>query len=115
MLTARQARSSSSGVALEIGWHVPGDAVPLREPQLVRNGEVVRAFYIRGGSTEFEIAFDVEEAERAWYLARRLGSNGYQIAITSPVYFAAPGSAAPEPAVARVAAVSVRQLTAKAA
>jgi hypothetical protein len=114
-------------LALEIDGHLPGDVVPLsasrslkvrirawssgamRDPlravELIRNGKVVRTFEIHDGRTDFEAAFAVEEGERAWYVARCLGSDDSQIAITNPVYFAPPGSVVPEPAIARVSGV----------
>jgi hypothetical protein len=122
-------------LTLEIDGRLPGSVIPVREPrrrkvsirawssgaaraplrsvELLRNSAIVRTFDIRDGRTEFETAFEVEEGQKAWYIARCLGSDDTQIAITNPVYFEPADVAAPKPATARVAGVVRDKATGK--
>lgn len=64
--------------------------------EVIRNGEVVRT--IDGGRGTFEI----DERDTAWYVARALGADDTQVAITNPIYFEGASYRAPVAAVARV-------------
>jgi hypothetical protein len=96
-------------------WSSPLPGETLTTVQVVRNGEVVRAWDLRQERTrEWEISFDVSDSEFAWYCVRALsecrdtvsvarwGPQLYELAVANPVYFLPAGFRRPGPAEARV-------------
>jgi hypothetical protein len=66
--------------------------------ELIRNGETIRTF------DTSPARFEIDERDTAWYVARALGSNDTQVAITNPIYFESASYRAPASAVAHVRA-----------
>jgi hypothetical protein len=84
----------------------PSGAIPqerLRRVELIRNGEVLRAWEPDAGMTEFSM--EIVEDGTAWYIARCDGSTDGQVAITNPIYFEGDDYRAPAAEPARVNAV----------
>jgi hypothetical protein len=126
MKAGRNIATSGPLVLLEIGAHRIGDVVRIRGPQryrahvrawaagaagarlakveIVRNGEVVRAFDTARGKTEFAAEFPVTETRAAWYVARAFGETREDVALTNPIYFEGADYRPPQPARARVTA-----------
>lgn len=71
--------------------------------QLIRNGQVVRAWeaYTR---RQIDIQFNITERETAWYIAKCYGAHPGQVAYTNPIYFVAEGYERPRPASAHLRA-----------
>jgi hypothetical protein len=66
--------------------------------ELIRNGETIRTF------DTSPARFEIDERDTAWYVARAIGSNDTQVAITNPIYFESALYRAPTPALAHVRA-----------
>jgi hypothetical protein len=66
--------------------------------ELIRNGETIRTF------DTSPARFEIDERDTAWYVARALGSNDTQVAVTNPIYFESASYRPPAPALAHVRA-----------
>jgi hypothetical protein len=90
-------------------WSAPLPGETLVSVQIVRNGEVVRAWDIRELKARFwETSFEVGDKEFAWYCVRVLstctdrvsqrnwGPQVYELAVANPVFFLPNGFARPE-------------------
>lgn len=95
-------------------WSSPLPGETLTAVQLVRNGEVVRAWDLRAEQTRYwEIGFEIAETEFAWYCAQVLstcrdpggqswGPHAQERAVANPVYFLPSGFARPAPTPAQL-------------
>jgi hypothetical protein len=92
---------------------LPGET--LTSVQIVRNGEVVRAWDLRAlNAREWETGFELSDTEFAWYAVRVLssmrdrrsrmlwGPHIQELAVANPVYFLPPGFERPTPQPASV-------------
>lgn len=135
MKAGRNFVTSGPLLLLEMGGHPPGDVIHVSQPsdfqvrlrawpsgavgerlakvELLRNGEVVKAFPVSGPGGEFTAKFSVRETGTAWYIARCFGSNDLQVAITNPVYFEGNGYRPPQPTPAHVTAIVTDKATGK--
>ncbi|HVX65702.1 MAG TPA: CehA/McbA family metallohydrolase [Bryobacteraceae bacterium] len=133
MKAGRNIATSGPLILLEIGPHQIGDVVPVRGPrrfelrvrawaagtagarlakvEVIRNGEIVRAFAVEGGRTIFEMRFPITEKGTAWYVARAWGAAEGEAALTNPIYFEGPDYRPPQPARARVIAAIIDAAT----
>jgi len=81
-------------------WSAPNPGEKLVAVQLVRNGEVVRAWDLRAENARYwETAFELREGQFAWYCVRVLSTCGNplsqelwgpqvnELAVANPVYF----------------------------
>lgn len=96
-------------------WSGPLPGETILAIQLVRNGEIIRAWDLRDeNAREWATSFDVAEEEFAWYSVRVVspsrdvpslslwGPHAYELAATSAVYFLPDGFRRPQPAQARL-------------
>jgi hypothetical protein len=96
-------------------WSGPLPGETLTAVQLIRNGEVVRAWDLHAGKLgEWRTTFDIAADEFAWYCVRVLSTDesrasggrppsSPEIAVASPVYFLPAGFRRPAATPARVA------------
>jgi hypothetical protein len=92
---------------MQIGGHEVGDVIHLGGPsdfqvnlqvwpsgaagelltslELIRNGEIAKAFAIGKQARGFSAEFNIHETGTAWYIARCSGSND-QVVLTNPIY-----------------------------
>jgi len=83
----------------------PAQVGRIRRVEVIRNGQTHRAWEFPGcGQDHVELDLKIEESGLAWYVVRVHGSLPQQLAVTSPVYFAAEGDCPPQPHVAQVRA-----------
>ncbi len=74
----------------------------LTHVELVRNGEIARRLDVSADDNQaFTAAFDIQETDNAWYIARCIGGPK-RVAITSPIYFRRPDAKPPRPVLANV-------------
>ena len=98
-------------------WGAPLYSDPARRGAIsrlvvFRNGEVHREWeYGPTGRDPVEETWDIDEGDTAWYVARAEGTLDDQLAVTSPIYFAAADYRAPQPYTAQVRATVVDALT----
>lgn len=98
-------------------WSGPLPGETLVCVQVIRNGEIIRAWDLRGGQLrEWEGEFELSDTTFAWYAIRvsstcrdpqalahwNQPADLYDIAVASPVYFLPSGFRRPEPAAAQV-------------
>ena len=96
-------------------WSGPLPGETLTAVQLVRNGEVIRAWDLHAeNAREWETTLELADDEFAWYCVRALslsrdpasvalwGDRLYEAAVANPVYFLPDGFERPRPAPARV-------------
>jgi hypothetical protein len=96
-------------------WSAPLPGESLVAVQLVRNGEVVRAWDLHGENPrEWETTFELRDSEFSWYCVRVLstcrnalsqelwGPQLNELAVANPVYFLPSGFERPKPEPARV-------------
>ena len=96
-------------------WSAPLPGEVLHSCQLVRNGEVVRAWDLRELKTrEWQTEFDLRDEAFAWYCVRvlstcadrhtlqRCGREVCELAVANPIYFLPSGFSRPQPVPARV-------------
>jgi hypothetical protein len=96
-------------------WSAPLPGEMMHACQLVRNGEVIRAWDLREKKTRYwETEFDLCDNEFAWYCLRVLststdrqtlknwGPHVYELAVANPVYFLPENFTRPAPEPARI-------------
>jgi hypothetical protein len=96
-------------------WSSPLPGETILSVQLVRNGEVVRAWDLRSqNAREWETQFDIADDQFAWYCVRVLssckdpfsvavwGPHACELAVANPVYFLPAGFTRPQPASAKI-------------
>ncbi len=96
-------------------WSSPLPGETLLSVQIVRNGEVVRAWDLHGQNLrDWKTATEIGDGEFAWYAVRVLSTcrerssarwqpGVYELAVASPVYFLPAHYQRPKPAIANVA------------
>ena len=96
-------------------WSGPLPGETLMTVQIVRNGEIVRAWDLhKDNLRQWSTKLDLADDQYAWYAVRVLsastdraqrawGPHVYELAVASPVYFLPKGFHRPKPAAARVA------------
>lgn len=78
----------------------PGEHLTVVE--LIKNGEVVKGWDLPAHPESITLETEVEESDTCWYIARVMGSDENQIAITNPVYLEGHGYHPPPPTSAQV-------------
>ena len=87
------------------GYDDPAQVGRIRHVAVIRNGQTHRVWELSGcGQNHVELNLEIEESAPAWYVVRIDGTLPQQLAVTSPVYFAAENGRPPQPYIGQVQA-----------